>query len=226
MAMHVTKESRPWLAKSSRGRNPIFDDSEDLLEASFEYLEWCNLNPLHETKPFHYQGVVELKEIPLPRVTTLMGLCMFLDISQCTWGVYRKKDDFTKVCSCIEDAIRNNKFSGAAVNLYNASIIARDLGLVDKQEVDLGNKNNTPFRTQTIADVEKALKERGIPVPVLNVEDMLCEGEGDSCDDCAEAPLCASKVEKENVADELCEDRDSCNDCPDLGDCVEVGEDA
>ena len=37
------------------------------------------------------------------------------------------------------------KFAGAAVGLFNANIIARDLGLTDKQEIKMDNANVVPW---------------------------------------------------------------------------------
>jgi hypothetical protein len=57
----------------------------------------------------------------------------------------RKNKDFSEVIHAIEEIIRTQKFEGAAVGAFNANIIARDLGMVDKKDVTsdgkpLGNK--------------------------------------------------------------------------------------
>ena len=36
----------------------------------------------------------------------------------------------------IEEIIYNQKFEGAAVGIFNSNIIARDLGLSDKKDID------------------------------------------------------------------------------------------
>ena len=43
--------------------------------------------------------------------------------------------DFTRVITHVENVIFTQKFEGATVGAYNANIIARDLGLIDHQEI-------------------------------------------------------------------------------------------
>lgn len=123
-----------WKARSSHGRKPIFPTPDALEAACIEYFEWVEANPLKEAQAFAYQGTVKLQELPKMRAMTLAGLCIFLDIDRTTWAEYAKRDDFTPVTTRIEETIRDQKFSGAAAGLLNANIIARDLGLADKQE--------------------------------------------------------------------------------------------
>lgn len=78
-----------------------------------------------------YQGDAEQVEVPKMRAMTISGLCRFLDIDQTTWGEYRKKPDFSPVVTRVEEIIRDQKFVGAAADLLNPNIIARDLGLRD-----------------------------------------------------------------------------------------------
>lgn len=123
-----------WLARSSHGRNPKFDNPEVLRNACYEYFEWCENNPLYEEKLFHAQGVITKDTVTKMRAMTLSGLCLFIDIDLGTWDNYRKNQDFFRVTKEIEQIIYNQKFSGAAADLLNANIIARELGLADKQQ--------------------------------------------------------------------------------------------
>lgn len=132
--MAAPKGNRFWEARSKSGRNPIFDNPEQLLDSCIEYFEWVDDNPLYEEKAFSYQGEIIKTDIYKMRAMTLQGLTLFLDISMDTWENYRKKEDFIGVTSQIEKAIYQQKFSGAAADLLNANIIARDLGLTDKTD--------------------------------------------------------------------------------------------
>lgn len=69
--------------------------------------------------------------LPKMRAMTISGLCIHLGISRQGWHEYRQKEDFSAICERVEDIIRDQKFSGAAADLLNPSIIARDLGLRD-----------------------------------------------------------------------------------------------
>ena len=78
------------------------------------------------------------------RAMTIGGLCIFLDIWQNTWTNYRESNDFLRVTDQVEEIIRNQKFSGAAADLLNANIIARDLGLSDKVDTTSSVTINMP----------------------------------------------------------------------------------
>lgn len=137
--MPAPKGNRFWEARSSHGRDPIFKDKEELWKASLEYFQWVEENPLWEDKPVHYQGAMIVNAVAKMRAMTLEGLWLFLDISTQTWYDYKEKQDFIEVISKIENVIKSQKFAGAAADLLNANIIARDLGLKDesKREVDV-----------------------------------------------------------------------------------------
>ena len=126
--------NRFWEARSSHGRAPIFASPEELWSACLEYFEWVESNPLYEARPFAYQGVVVQEPVAKMRAMTIMGLCNFLDISVDAWALYRGREDFIGVVSRAEQIMRQQKFEGASADLLNPNIIARDLGLADKQE--------------------------------------------------------------------------------------------
>jgi hypothetical protein len=134
--MPAPKENRFWMARSSHGRKPIFESPERLWEACCEYFQWCEDNPLYETKAFAFQGVVTTEELPKMRAMTIGGLCLFLDISDDCLSNYGKREDFIGIVADIKQTIYQQKFSGAAADLLNANIIARDLGLKDKSVHD------------------------------------------------------------------------------------------
>jgi hypothetical protein len=125
-----------WKARSSHGRSPIFASTDSLWEGACEYFEWVEQNPLWESKPFAFQGVVTVEALPKMRAMTISGLCIFLDIARRTWDEYKGRDDFLPVVTRIEEIIRTQKFEGASADLLNPNIIARDLGLSDKSEID------------------------------------------------------------------------------------------
>ncbi|CAN7686478.1 DNA-packaging protein [Rhizobium sp. LjRoot30] len=127
--------NRFWEVRSSHGAKPKFKKPDILWDACCEYFQWVEDNPLYEDKAFAYQGAVTHEPVAKMRAMTLAGLCSFLDISTETWGQWRKsRPDLSEVISKVENIIYQQKFAGAAADLLNANIIARDLGLADKQE--------------------------------------------------------------------------------------------
>ena len=133
--MAAPKGNKFWEARSKSGRNPIFSGPDELMESCIEYFEWVEANPLMELKAVQFQGEFVSTELPKMRAMTVGGLCIFLDIDQTTWENYRAKEDFFRVTKKVDEIIRNQKFTGAAADLLNPVIIARDLGLSDKKEL-------------------------------------------------------------------------------------------
>lgn len=152
--MAAPKGNRFWEMRSSHGRNPIFSDPDQLWNACCEYFKWAEDNPLIEMRPFAYQGEVIQEPVPKMRAMTIGGLCIFLDINQDTWREYAKKQDFSVIVTRVESVIRDQKFSGAAADLLNPNIIARDLGLADKKE--LTGEDGGPIKTQDVSISEAA----------------------------------------------------------------------
>lgn len=127
--------NRFWEARSSHGRNPLFASADDLWAACAEYFDWVDANPLWEDKLVTFQGAATHEPCAKMRAMTISGLCIFLDIGRRTWDGYRERDDFVPVVSRVEEIIRDQKFTGAAADLLNPNIIARDLGLADKSDI-------------------------------------------------------------------------------------------
>lgn len=153
--MAAPKGNRFWEARSSHGRNPKFESSEALWEACCEYFGWVEENPLWEVKAFAYQGEVTQAPIAKMRAMTLTGLCIFIDITRQTWGTFRSMEGFSDVTTRAEEIIYDQKFSGAAADLLNANIIARDLGLKEQSQIedvtpDKGDRDKRRSRIQEL----------------------------------------------------------------------------
>lgn len=125
-----------WEARSSHGRNPKFTDPDDLWQACCEYFQWNEDNPLFEMKAFSYEGIVTQEPIAKMRALTIGGLCLFLDIDERTWRMWRsERSDLIPIITRAERVIYKQKFEGASADLLNANIISRDLGLANKTEL-------------------------------------------------------------------------------------------
>lgn len=136
-----------WKARSKHGRDRLFESPAALWEACCEYFEWVEANPLYEMKAFAYQGVVVQEPVAKMRAMTMGGLCIFLDIDETTWREWRKSEDFSPVVLRVDKVIYEQKFTGAAADLLNPNIIARDLGLADKQDVTTNGESLNKGRT-------------------------------------------------------------------------------
>lgn len=125
-----------WKLRSKHGRDKLFETPELLWEAATEYFEWCEKNPLMEVD-FRGKDANEV-EIPKMRAFTIQGLCLYLGCNSKYFNDFReaKHDGFSDVLTRIMETIYTQKFTGAAAGFLNPNIIARDLGLSDKKELD------------------------------------------------------------------------------------------
>lgn len=124
-----------WMARKKHGRTTKL--TPDQFKAGcLEYFEWSEQNPLKEQKVFCVNGRLEKTEIDKMRAFTIVGACIFLGISRECWYQYKKRKEFVDVVKSAEYMIYQQKFTGGAAGLLNSNIIARDLGLSDKQEID------------------------------------------------------------------------------------------
>lgn len=118
------------------GRKRIFETPEQVWEQCKGYFQWIEDNPLREDKLFCHQGTIVRDSVNKMRAMTIAGLCLYLDIDETTWRDYRANPVFSPICARVERVIYEQKFSGAAADLFNANIIARDLGLKDETRTE------------------------------------------------------------------------------------------
>ena len=126
--------NQAWKFRTKHGANKIFSDPEVLWKECVKYFQWCEDHPLLEEKVFHAAGEITRTNVTKLRAMTIQGLCFYLRISDETWANYRKDKDLFGVIREAEQVMRDQKFTGAAADLLNPTIIARDLGLVDKKD--------------------------------------------------------------------------------------------
>lgn len=123
-----------WLARSKHGVDSIMKDPQTLYESCIEYFDWARDNPLTEEKVGFSMGFAVRADIYHPRAMTIKGLCTFIGITEKTWFEWLKtRDDLRAVQEWAAQIIFDQKFTAAAAGLLNANLIARELGLADKQ---------------------------------------------------------------------------------------------
>ncbi|MDN3657957.1 terminase small subunit [Ferruginibacter paludis] len=129
------KKNAFWKLRSSHGREKIFSDPSILLEAAGEYFDHVDRLPWFRVEPIKSGDKAgKLVKVPCQRPYTLSALCHFLDIHFTTWQLYKERPDFKQVVENIEEFIYNQKLEGSLVGAFNANIIARHLGLVERTD--------------------------------------------------------------------------------------------
>ena len=138
------------------GKPRAFSSPVQLWQGCCEYFKWVETHPLYATQLIGYKGMGNLVKVPKMRAMTLQGLWLFIRIIRETWVEYKRNRGtaYSLVCETAESVIFTQKFTGAAADLLNQAIIARDLGLKDHHE--LTGRGGGPIRTQkTIADLSQ-----------------------------------------------------------------------
>lgn len=113
-------------------KKPKSYQPDELLDKAKEYSEWCEKNPLYELKVF---GTGVRMKVPKMRAMTIQGFCLFANVNPSTWYEYEKQDAYSKIIAHVKQLFYSQKIEGAAAELLNPNIIARELGLADKNEL-------------------------------------------------------------------------------------------
>lgn len=140
--MAAPKNNKFWQLRTKHGRDKLFATPDLLWTAATEYFQWCDDNPWIKNEAIKSGDLAgEIVKIPTSRPYTMTALCLYLDVNTKYFYDFKnnlKEDDkdFSEVITRIEETIYSQKFEGASVGAFNANIIARDLGLSDKKELD------------------------------------------------------------------------------------------
>lgn len=130
--MAAPKGNKFWEMRSKHGKDKIFKTPELMWAAAVEYFNYTDSRKWVRKDWVGKDAFEVSRETDTPY--TLTGMCVFFDCSLSWWREFKsnKHKGYLAVITRIEEIIFTQKFEGAAVGVYNPSIIARDLGLVDK----------------------------------------------------------------------------------------------
>lgn len=164
--MGAPKGNQFWKIRSRHGRDMLFKTPKLLWEAACEYFEWCDENPWLREELKVVDKAIERESVSLGRPYTLVGLCLYIHCSEEYFRKFKSEEraggkDFIPVINQIEQTIYSQKFEGASVGVFNANIISRELGLVDRSE----SKNETTITNITpspeeVKKIRKAMEKK------------------------------------------------------------------
>lgn len=152
-----------WKKRARHGRKTKLTP-ETLVEEFLNYIEWIESNPLYKTELVKYKEHHELVEVPVKRPYSTVGFCLYAGITFSTFLVYEKNPDFVEATAYVRKTVESQQIEGASSGFFNANIVARLNGLVDKKEVkqDRHSTRYTPEeRKKRIAELA-AKKESGL----------------------------------------------------------------
>lgn len=134
--------------RKSRWERKAFTGPDQLFELACEYFHRVDNSPFLK-QDFIKSGesagkVVELKNV---RPYTWCGLEAYLfekgyisTLQDYKANTQQKYNDYIGVIRVLEKIMYDQKFSGATVGAFNATIISRDLGLVDQSKVTVAEE--------------------------------------------------------------------------------------
>ena len=133
-----------------------FKDADDLWSQAVDYFEWAGKHPLWSDDPGFHQGAVVERAVAKMRPVSVAGFCNYIGISKRTFDLYSgvtkpQKGDYSEyyeTAQQIQQIVETAQIEGAAAGLLNSNIIARLLGLSDKQEQTHQGPGGTPVQTQ------------------------------------------------------------------------------
>lgn len=136
----------------------IAKNGEEIWDVACDYFLWVESNPLRELKAMNVDSTLTKVSLPKMRAMTIEGLTVFMGITRDTWNKWGKTElhpDLADVVQIINTIIREQKFTGASADLFNASIIKADLGLADKVEQTTQNKTELDISETLINRLER-----------------------------------------------------------------------
>lgn len=157
-----------WKLRSKHGRDKLFMSPELLWEAACEYFEDVKKMPIKRQEIKVVDNEIVKVNAKLARPFTLKGLCLYLGVSDKYFIQFKREQvdkpsarGFLTVISQIEDTIYNQKFDGATAGIFNARIISRDLGLIEKtqSEATVTQVNITPTPKEA-AEIRKGWEKK------------------------------------------------------------------
>lgn len=134
MAQGAPKGNEFWKARTKHGRDRIIQDPDILAKAADDYFRWCEEHPIEK---MDFKGKdAERVVYEIPRPFKKGEFARFCHLSE--WRLIEDlkivSKDFSQIITHIEGVIADQKYENAVAGLYNPNIVARDLGLTDKQE--------------------------------------------------------------------------------------------
>lgn len=122
--------------KKTKGIKPRKYTPETLATKFDEYVKYINEHPLWKqvaTKG----GIVD---IDVKQPLTLVGFCVFADITMQTFINYESQETYFEVTARVRERVAADQIAGAMAGLYDSSIVSRVQRLADRQDITTDGK--------------------------------------------------------------------------------------
>lgn len=136
---------------------------EEFEAAWEEYFQWCDENPWMKNEAVKSgDSAGMIIQVPTARPYSEIGFCAYHGLGEHYINQLGKRLEdaeteeergLSYILTRMRAKCRAQKFEGATVGAFNANIIARDLGMVDKKDITTGGDKITGIQ---ITDVDGA----------------------------------------------------------------------
>lgn len=137
--MAAAKGNNYWEFRHKHGRDFSYTP-EELWDEAVKYFDWMKERNWIKKEAVKGPHGAEIVDLPTSTPFSVETFCLFADIDRSTFNNYDSNEgtykDFFPIVTRIKQVIESQQFEGATVGAYNSSIIARKLGLADKQEIN------------------------------------------------------------------------------------------
>jgi hypothetical protein len=152
------------------GLHKNIETPEILWDLFLDFKEWLKNNPIQRNE--FSSRMESIVSIPMERPLTwsrfdcyVNDLGIITDLEDYRLNTDSRYSDFKGVITRINKEMYSDKFEGASAGIYNANIIAKDLGLVDKQQTENTNYNHDiemspEERNQRIKELQQKLNDK------------------------------------------------------------------
>lgn len=146
--MSAPKGNNYWQFRNKHGRDFAYTP-DAFWEEAVSYFEWISNKVWNKKDPIKSGDLAgTLIDIPTQTPMSISSFCLYADIDENTFQRYEKSEgyeDFWAITKTIKLIIESQQFEGATVGAFNPNIIAKKLGLVDKQHHEVDSKVNISF---------------------------------------------------------------------------------
>lgn len=137
--MAAPKGNQFYLLRETSGVNKKYSHIT-LKKEGMEYFQWCLDNPLEEPIWDYIAKRTFYKKVPRP--FKINELCRFLGVARITFDEYCKSEDqdLAYIANILKEIIKDQKFDYASIGVFKENLIAKEIGLVDKKEITVEEK--------------------------------------------------------------------------------------
>lgn len=122
------------------GRPRKLRNPKQLWEIACDYFQHCDDNPIATEETYAGTKGAYVKQQLHPVPYTWAGLEVYANTDLEAYKDADERPEYSDVIRVIDAVMTNQKFSGAAAGVFNANIIARDLGLRDRTDITTDDK--------------------------------------------------------------------------------------